>query len=150
MDLINTHPGVGNGNSLHNSCLGNPQDRGDWQATVHGVAKSQTQLSNWAYTHHLPWASHCRPCLVNPSQQPYDESKHRLLRHGTGFQSQDHPKLRLSSWPQCLNAVKQYIMLLFPQLSETSRSTPKSTTLFRCSFLLKNIRLCKCRSALRN
>ena len=27
-----------------------PMDRGTWQATVHGVAKSQTQLSNLAYT----------------------------------------------------------------------------------------------------
>ena len=26
------------------SCLGNPMDRGAWQTTVHGVAKSQTQL----------------------------------------------------------------------------------------------------------
>ena len=28
------------------SCLGNPMDRGDWQATVHGIAKSWIQLSN--------------------------------------------------------------------------------------------------------
>ena len=27
------------------SCLENPMDRGAWQATVHGVAKSQTRLS---------------------------------------------------------------------------------------------------------
>ena len=32
-------PGVGNGNSLQYSCLGNPMDRGAWQATIHGVAK---------------------------------------------------------------------------------------------------------------
>ena len=31
--------GGGNGNSLQCSCLGNPMDRGAWQATVHGVAK---------------------------------------------------------------------------------------------------------------
>ena len=35
-------PGGGNGNLLQHSCLGNPMDRGAWQATVHGVAKSQT------------------------------------------------------------------------------------------------------------
>ena len=35
-------PGAGNGNPLRNSCLGNSMDRGDWQATVHGVTKSQT------------------------------------------------------------------------------------------------------------
>ena len=37
-------PGVGNGNPLQNSCLGNPMQRGAWGATVHGVAKSQTRL----------------------------------------------------------------------------------------------------------
>ena len=30
-------PGEGNGNPLQYSCLGNPTDRGVWQATVHGV-----------------------------------------------------------------------------------------------------------------
>ena len=39
-------PGGGNGNPLQNSCLGNPMDRGGWWATIHGVAKSQTLLSN--------------------------------------------------------------------------------------------------------
>ena len=32
-------PGEGNGNAFQYSCLGNPTDRGAWQATVHGVAK---------------------------------------------------------------------------------------------------------------
>ena len=40
------HPGVGHGNPLQYSCLGNPMDRGVPWATVHGVAKSQTQLSD--------------------------------------------------------------------------------------------------------
>ena len=39
-------PGEGNANPLQYSCLGNPIDRGAWQATVHGVAKNQTQLSD--------------------------------------------------------------------------------------------------------
>ena len=39
-------PGEGHGNPLQYSCLENPLDRGAWQATVHGVARSQTQLSN--------------------------------------------------------------------------------------------------------
>ena len=34
------------GNSLQYSCLGNPMDRGVWQAIVPGVTKSWTQLSN--------------------------------------------------------------------------------------------------------
>ena len=37
-------PGEGNGNPLQCSCLENPMDRGAWQATVHRVAKSWTQL----------------------------------------------------------------------------------------------------------
>ena len=41
-------PGRGHGTSLQYSCLENPTDRGAWQATVHGVAKSQTRLSDKA------------------------------------------------------------------------------------------------------
>ena len=43
-------PGERNGNPLQYSCLENPIDRGAWQATVHGVAKSWTHLSNLALT----------------------------------------------------------------------------------------------------
>ena len=32
-------PGEGNDNPLQYSCLGNPMDRGAWQATVHGITK---------------------------------------------------------------------------------------------------------------
>ena len=39
---VRKSPGGGNGNLLQYSCLGNPKDRGAWQATVHGVAKSWT------------------------------------------------------------------------------------------------------------
>ena len=39
-------PGKGNGNPLQFSCLENPMDRGAWWATVHGVSKSQTELSS--------------------------------------------------------------------------------------------------------
>ena len=42
-------PEGGNGNPLWYSCLKNSMDRGTWQATVHGVTKSWTQLSNWAW-----------------------------------------------------------------------------------------------------
>ena len=40
-------PGEGNGNPLQYSCLENPTDRGAWWATIHGVAKSQTRLSDF-------------------------------------------------------------------------------------------------------
>ena len=39
-------PGDGNGNPLQYSCLENSMDRRAWQASVHGVTKSQTRLSD--------------------------------------------------------------------------------------------------------
>ena len=46
-------PGVGNGNLLQYSCLENSMDRGAWQATAHGVTKSQTQLTLCVNIHTL-------------------------------------------------------------------------------------------------
>ena len=43
-------PGEGNGNPLQYSCLENPMDRGAWWATVHGVAKSWTWLSDFTFS----------------------------------------------------------------------------------------------------
>ena len=43
-------PGDGNGCPLQYSCLENSIDRGTWPATVHRVAKSQTQLSDCQFT----------------------------------------------------------------------------------------------------
>ena len=42
-------PEEGNGNPLQYSCLENSMDRGAWEATDHGIAKSQTWLSNFIY-----------------------------------------------------------------------------------------------------
>ena len=39
-------PGERHGNPLQHSCLENPMNQGVWRATVHGVAKSQTGLSD--------------------------------------------------------------------------------------------------------
>ena len=44
-------PGEGNGNPLQYSCLENPMDRGAWWATVHGVTKSRTRLSDFTFFH---------------------------------------------------------------------------------------------------
>ena len=46
-------PGEGIGNPLQHSCLENPMDGGAWQAAVHGVAKSQTWLSDFTFTFHF-------------------------------------------------------------------------------------------------
>ena len=42
---LGRYPGEGNGNPIQYSCLENPMDGTAWQATVHGVANSQTRLS---------------------------------------------------------------------------------------------------------
>ena len=41
--------GEGNDNSLHHSCLENSMDRDAWQAVVHRVTKSSTQLSDFHF-----------------------------------------------------------------------------------------------------
>ena len=45
--------GEGNGNPLQYSCLENPMDRGASYAAVHGIARSQTWLSNFTFTFHF-------------------------------------------------------------------------------------------------
>ena len=46
-------PEEGSGNPLQYSCLENPMDGGAWWAAVHGVVKSQTRLSDFAFTFHF-------------------------------------------------------------------------------------------------
>ena len=48
-------PGEGNGNPLQYSCLGNLTNRGAWRATVHGVARNWTQLSDKTATDLFIW-----------------------------------------------------------------------------------------------
>ena len=60
----------GNGTPLQYSCLENPMDGGAWWAAVHGVAKSQTRLSDFTFTFHFMhwrrnWQLQCS-CLENP------------------------------------------------------------------------------------
>ena len=43
----------GNGTPLQYSCLEDPMDGGAWWAAVHGVAKSQTRLSDFTFTFHF-------------------------------------------------------------------------------------------------
>ena len=46
-ELNSTEDGDGNGTLFLYSCLGNPMGGGAWKATVHGVAKSWIQLSDF-------------------------------------------------------------------------------------------------------
>ena len=53
-------PGEGNGNPLQHSCLENPSERGTWESTVHGVAKS---WHDWATNTFILLFSHFLPFL---------------------------------------------------------------------------------------
>ena len=55
-------PGEGNGNPLQHCCLENPMDGGAWWATIHGVAKSWTQLSDFAFV--LSFTFMSSDCLI--------------------------------------------------------------------------------------
>ena len=46
-------PGEGNGNPLQYSFLANPMDGGAWWATVPGVTKDQTRLSDFTFTFNI-------------------------------------------------------------------------------------------------
>ena len=46
LDWTGKIPRGGNDHALQHSCLENPMDRGAWRATVNGVTKSQTRLSD--------------------------------------------------------------------------------------------------------
>ena len=48
---LGSSPREGNGYPLQYSCLENSMDRGSWQATVHGIAKNQTRLSDLTLSH---------------------------------------------------------------------------------------------------
>ena len=55
--IIYTHlsyvSGEVNGTPLQYFCLENPVDRGAWWATVHGIAKGGTRLSDFTFTFHF-------------------------------------------------------------------------------------------------
>ena len=51
--MTQTEVGEGNSNPLQHSCLENPMNGGAWWAAVHGVTKSQTQLSDFTFTFYL-------------------------------------------------------------------------------------------------
>ena len=57
--------GEGDGTPLQYSCLENPMDGGAWWAVVPGIAKSQTQLSDFTFTFHfMHWKRKWQPTPV--------------------------------------------------------------------------------------
>ena len=67
-------PGEGNGHPLQCSYPENSVDREAWQATVHGVRKSWTQLSDFI--------SYYKECIMGLKGFPGGAQSVQLLRHG--------------------------------------------------------------------
>ena len=59
-------PGAGHGNPLQYPCLENPMNRGAWQATVHRVGNSWTQLKQLAHVHtHVLTHTHTHTLILS-------------------------------------------------------------------------------------
>ena len=78
-------PGEGNGNPLQYSCLENPMDGGAWGATVHGVAKSRTQLSDLTFNFQC-WRSWSWRVLWRPTRPSRTNTQKRCPFHYRGLE----------------------------------------------------------------
>ena len=80
-------PGEENGNPFQYYYLENPMDRGAWQATIHGVTKSLTRLSDFTFTFKIPpgWLIEQR---AEQSQPAADRPIPHQRQAGKGSQSQ--------------------------------------------------------------
>ena len=85
-------PGGGNGNPLLHSCLENPTDRGAWQATVHGVAKSLTRRNTHTYTRHSV------PTVSAPCRQDLELSCQCVLVARQAPLSMEFSQARILEW----------------------------------------------------
>ena len=86
-----TSPGEGNGNTFQYSCLRNSTDIGGWWATVHGIAKSRTRLSN----EHNYKAYICIGSLYNLS----------VIKDFTAFHRKIYDSTKVSHTPSLLDFV---------------------------------------------
>ena len=96
--------GEGNGNPLQYSCLENSMNREAWWVTVHGVAKSQTWLSNWLSHKHAVQAmvrGHRISSDSILSSVSYRATGHQRCNHF--YRSHNHPPLFYTAGRQWLN-----------------------------------------------
>ena len=80
----NGYVGEGNGTPLQSSCLENPMDGGAWWAAVHGVAKSQTQLSDFTSltSYFIIGEGNGNPLQYSCLENPMDRGAWRAMVHG--------------------------------------------------------------------
>ena len=102
-------PGEGNGNPLQCSCLENPTDRGAWRSTVHGVAKSQTLLSDFPFTFHTVFHSGQNKWNINQWQgvNLKQNIKEQVCKRRFQLLHYRHPQCLLRSWESRLLSTVQ-------------------------------------------
>ena len=95
--------GEGNGSPLQYSCLENSMDGGAWWATVHGVSKSRTQLSDFTFTSHLIESESVSCSVMSNSVTPWTIARRSpLSRNSPGENTRvgSHSLLWESSRPR--------------------------------------------------
>ena len=126
--------GEGNGTPLQYCCPENPMDGGAWWAAVHGVARSQTRLSDFTFTFHfhalekemattpvfLPGESHGWRSLVGCSPWGRTESDTTEVMQWAGSRLCGF-KLQLLDWPSTIYLISLY-QFLHLQYGQNSRT----------------------------
>ena len=95
-------PGGRHSNPLQYSCLGNPMDRGAWQATVHSVAKSLTQLKRLSiHAHPLRQGKRQGDLLLPLLLNTVLEVSTRMVRQKNGIKDKNDSKRRDKGLTHC-------------------------------------------------
>ena len=93
-------PWRGHDNPLQYPCFKNPRGRGLWQATVHEVAKSRTQLMNWA-CREIFKSPPTLPCVHWNNEDAYPLAVATYSVHGTNGNKTYHLKICIPIFQLC-------------------------------------------------
>ena len=114
----------GNGTPLQSSCLENPMDGGAWWAAVHGVAKSQTRLSDFTSltSYFIIGEGNGNPFQYSCLENPTDRGAWQAMVHGVA-----------KGWTQLKwvsSSSNVYVSMLFSQITPPSPPTGSESLFF--------------------
>ena len=113
-------PGEGNSNPLQYSCLENPMDRGAWWATVHGVAKSRTWLSDFTSTSQKLQSS--GQILRSRQTRWLETTQHTKTKQfwlSDNYKTRKFWKIRVSRWSNNTFLKKKYFLSCNKQIRKS-------------------------------
>ena len=122
-------PGGGNSNPLQHCCLENSMSRGAWRATINGIAKSRTWLSDSAGTH-ATWGFLCIVCPNGPSLPDSSQWSLKLCLTTSASEppASQTPEVHCSVSPLALT-----IIFPFSPFCSSFRYLCSPTTLYLCN-----------------